>query len=102
MAEEAYVKFSEITTSNLVNYLRIAETTQDELDLLGTILEAAKAHVLTYTGRDADAADGYPDFTIAVYVISAEMYDKRTLSVDSERANQIVESILGSRSINLL
>lgn len=97
-----YVTFSEITTGDLVNYLRIAETTQGDLDLLSTILEAAKAYVLKFTGRDEEAANNYPDFTIAVYVISAEMYDKRSYTVDSERANQIVESILGSRSINLL
>ena len=97
-----YVTFSEITTSDLVNYLRIAETTQGDLDLLSTILEASKAYVLQFTGRDEEAANNYPDFTIAVYVISAEMYDKRSYTVDSERANQIVESILGSRSINLL
>lgn len=102
MAKSEFVKFSEITTSDLVNYLRIAETTQSDLDLLSTILEAAKAYVLQFTGRDEETANNYPDFTIAVYVISAEMYDKRSYSVDSERANQIVESILGSRSINLL
>lgn len=97
-----YVTFSEITTSDLVNYLRLAETTQSDLTLLGTILEAAKSFILTYTGRTVLEADTMPELTIAVYVLSAEMFDKRTFTVDNDKANQIVESILGSRSVNLL
>jgi len=97
-----YVTFSEITTSDLVNYLRLAETTQSDLTLLGTILEAAKSFTLTYTGRTVLEANTMPELTIAVYVLSAEMFDKRTFTVDNDKANQIVESILGSRSVNLL
>lgn len=97
-----YVKFSEIGTSDLVNYLRLAETTQEDLTLLGTILEACKSFILTYTGRTTEEADTYPEFTIAVYTLSEDMYDKRTYIVDSDTSNKIVDSILGSRSINLL
>lgn len=97
-----YVKFSEIGTSDLVKYLRLAETTQDDLTLLSTILEACKSFILTYTGRTTEEADTYPEFTIAVYTLSEDMYDKRTYIVDSDTSNKIVDSILGSRSINLL
>lgn len=97
-----YVKFSEIGVTDLVKYLRLAETTQDDLTLLGTILEASKSFILTYTGRDEESADKYPEFTIAVYTLSEDMYDKRSYIVDSETSNKIVDSILGSRSINLL
>lgn len=102
LTQAPYKKFSEITPSDLVNYLRLAETTGAELDLLGTILEAAKSFVLTYTGRSAEAADTFPEFTIAVYVLSEDMYDKRTYVVDSNLSNKIVDSILGARSVNLL
>ena len=97
-----YVKFSEIGTSDLFKYLRLAETTQDDLTLLSTILEACKSFILTYTGRTTEEADTYPEFTIAVYTLSEDMYDKRTYIVDSDTSNKIVDSILGSRSINLL
>lgn len=102
MSSPSYKRFSEIATSDLVNYLRLVETTQADLELLGTILEAAKSFVLTYTGRTEEDADTFPEFTIAVYVISEDMYDKRTYIVDSDTSNKIVDSILGSRSINLL
>lgn len=98
----SYTAFSQIATSDLVDYLRLTETTEAELSLLGTILEAAKSFVLTYTGRSAEDADTFPEFTIAVYVLSEDMYDKRTYVVDSDISNKIVDSILGSRSVNLL
>lgn len=102
MPAPTYTRFSEIATSDLVNYLRLVETTQADLVLLGTILEAAKSFVLTHTGRTAIDADLIPEFTIAVYVLSEDMYDKRTYVVDSDISNKIVDSILGSRSVNLL
>ena len=102
MSEPTYTKFTEIATSDLVNYLRLVETTQADLTLLSTILEAAKSFVLTYTGRTEAVADTFPEFTIAVFVISEDMYDKRTYIVDSDTSNKIVDSILGSRSVNLL
>ena len=102
LTQAPYKKFSEITASDLVNYIRIVETTGAELELLETILAAAKSFVLTYTGRSAEDADTFPEFTIAVYVLSEDMYDKRTYSVDASTSNKIVDSILGSRSVNLL
>ena len=102
MSAPSYKKFTEIATSDLVNYLRLYETTEADLALLQTILEAAKSFVLTYTGRTTIDADLFPEFTIAVLVLSEDMYDKRTYIVDSDTSNKIVDSILGSRSINLL
>lgn len=102
MSAPSYTKFSEIATSDLVNYLRLVETTQADLVLLGTILEAAKSYVLTYTGRTVEDADLFPEFTIAVYTLVEDMFDKRTYTVDSDISNKIVDSILGARSINLL
>ena len=102
MPSPTYKKFTEIATSDLVNYRRLYETTEADLALLQTILEAAKSFVLTYTGRTEEDADTFPEFTIAVYVLSEDMYDKRTYIVDSDTSNKIVDSILGSRSINLL
>lgn len=97
-----YTKFSEVAVSDLTNYLRITELASSDMQLLTSILEAAKNFVLSYTGQTIEAADNYPEFTIAVYVLSEDMYDKRTYSVDKTEANKVVESILGVHSINLL
>lgn len=102
MSTPSYKVFSGIVVNDLVNYLRLVETTNADLDLLATILEAAKSFILTYTGRTEAEADTMPEFTVAVYVIAEDMFDKRSYIVDSDTSNKIVDSILGSRSINLL
>ena len=97
-----YTKFSEITSSYLTNYLRLSETTAADLELMASIIEAAKNYILTYTGRDSEAADSYPEFTIATLVLCEDMFDKRTYSIESKEANRVVDNILGMHSVNLL
>lgn len=97
-----YTKVSELSVNDLANYLRLTEIPVTDTTLLSSILEAAKSYVLTYTGRDEESADTFPEFTLAVLVLSEDLYDKRTYSVDKNEANKVVESILGMRSINLL
>lgn len=97
-----YTKVSELSVTDLANYLRLTEIPVSDTTLLSSILEAAKSYVLTYTGRDEESADTFPEFTLAVLVLSEDLYDKRTYSVDKNEANKVVESILGMRSINLL
>ena len=97
-----YTKVSEITVSDLANYLRISELSNSDTTLLTSILEAAKNFVLSYTGRTLEQADTFPEFTLAVLVLSEDLYDKRTYSVDKTEANKVVDSILGLHSINLL
>lgn len=97
-----YKKFSEVAISDLTNYLRLVEISQADESLLQTILEAAKSFVLTFTGRTAEEADLFPEFTIAVYALCEDMFDKRTYTIDSDVSNKVIDSILGSRSINLL
>jgi hypothetical protein len=97
-----YTKVSELSVIDLANYLRLTEIPVSDTTLLSSILEAAKSYVLTYTGRDEESADTFPEFTLAVLVLSEDLYDKRTYSVDKNEANKVVESILGMRSINLL
>lgn len=97
-----YTKFSEIVVNDLINYLRITELSTGDTQLLTSILAAAKNFVIAYTGQTLDKADTYPEFTLAVYVLAEDMYDKRTYSVDKTEANKVVDSILGLHSINLL
>ena len=94
--------FSELTVEDLTNYLRLSEVSTKDEELLGQILEASKSHVLTYTGRTETDADSIPEFVIAVYVLSQSMYDVRAYEVDTGLVNNVLMSILGSRSVNLL
>lgn len=93
---------SELTVTDLANYLRLSETTETDLALLTTILQACKDFVYKYTGLTAVEVDNYKDITIAVYVLAQDMFDTRAMYVDKSNVNKVVEAILGLHSVNLL
>lgn len=92
---------SAITVSDIVDYLRLDET-QYTTAQIQSYLSAAKAFVKAYTGLDDTAIDLHEDIVIVIYVLCQDMYDNRTLYVEKNNINQVVDSILGMHSINLL
>jgi hypothetical protein len=100
----AISKVSEITDKELAVYLRLeyAELTEEEKVDLDTLLGVAKAFVKSYTGLTAEVIDTHSEFIIVVYVLAQDMYDNRTMYVDKNSLNKVVETILGMFSINLL
>lgn len=93
---------SQITASDVAEYLRITDATTDDMNTLNTILNVAKVYVGEYTGRKLNELDDYKDIIIAVLVLCQDMWDNRTLYVDNSNVNKVVESILGLHSVNLL
>ena len=93
---------SGITAADVAAYLRLTEQTPVDQSFIPQILEAAKAYVMKYTGLDAEGMDQCADIVIAVYVLCQDMYDNRTLYVDSSNISNVVETILGMHSINFL
>lgn len=93
---------SQITAQDVADYLRIAEVTPDDLNTLNTLLTVAKVYIGEYTGRTIQELDNYRDIIIVVFILCQDMWDNRTLYVDSTNANKVVESILGLHSVNLL
>lgn len=95
-------KISQITAQDLADYIRISDVTQDDLNTLNTLLTVAKEYICQYTGRTLEDLDTLSDVVIVVFILCQDMYDNRTLYVDSSNANKVVESILGLHSVNLL
>lgn len=93
-------KVSEITVNDLAEYLRIYELDENEIALLTNLLNVAKSYIKSYTGQDD--LDKYQDFVIVTLVLVQDMYDNRTLYVDTKNLNTVVETILGMHSVNLL
>lgn len=91
---------SEITVNDLVEYLNIYETTNEDLQLLENLLSIAKDFVKSYTGQTN--LDKYESFVFAIYILVQDMYDNRALEVNGTNLNKIVTSILNMHSINLL
>lgn len=98
----ALTKVSDITVTDLINYIRIDAVTTDESDTLNTLLSVAKSYVEQYTGRTIEELDGLQDVVIVVLILVQDMWDNRTLYVDTTNVNKVVESILNLHAVNLL
>lgn len=95
-------KVSDITYTDVANYIRLAELTQDDISTLESLISISKAFICNYTGRDAEELDSYQDFVIALLILCQDMWDNRTLYVDKTNLNYAVETILNMHSVNLL
>ncbi|MCE5226701.1 MAG: head-tail connector protein [Porphyromonadaceae bacterium] len=107
------MKVSEITVSNIAEYLRLSdgEYTPEELT---PVLTTAKQFISNYTGipitpiidpvtlQSSKCLDDYEDFYIVVMILCQDMYDNRTFYVDNRNLNKVVDAILGMHCTNLL
>ena len=98
----AITKVSEITYLDVAEYLRMTEVTTDDQNTITSLISVAKAFIQGYTGLTAAQLDDHEDFIIVVYVLCQDMYDNRTLYVDNENLNHVVETILGMHRVNFL
>lgn len=95
-------KVSDITPSDLAEFIRLPDATQEDLNTLNSLLTVAKVYAGEYTGRSIEELDDYKDMVIVILILVQDMWDNRTMYVDTTNANKVVESILGLHSINLL
>lgn len=99
---DVITKVSDITPQSLAEYLRIVDADTNDLNTLDTLLGVAKDYVAKYTGRTIEDLDDFNDVVIVVMILVQDMWDNRTLYVDSSNVNKVVESVLGLHSVNLL
>lgn len=95
-------KVSEVTSTDLAEFLRVGEVTASEEGFLNTIIGAATAYMCKYTGLTAEQLDESSDLVFALLVLCQDMYDDRALYVDSANVNRTVQSTLDMHSVNLL
>ena len=93
-------KVSDITAESVAEYLRLDEVTNSEINTLTMLISIATSYIKSYTGLDD--LDKYPEFVIVVMILCQDMWDNRTMYVDSKDLNNTVQSILAMHSVNLL
>ena len=93
-------KVSDITYQDLAEYIRIPEVTENDQVLLNNLLGVATTFIKNYTGQTD--LDKFQEYVIVVFILVQDMWDNRTLYVDTTNMNKVVESILGLHSVNLL
>ena len=95
-------KVSDITVESVADYLRLDEVTESEINTLNTLISVATSFIKSYTGLDDNGVDKYPEFVIVLFILCQDMWDNRTMYVDSKDLNNTVQSILAMHSVNLL
>ena len=102
-------KVSEITETDIANYIRLTEVSDEDKKDLNIYLNIAKSYISNYTGipeasneEGAETLDSYSDFIIVVYVLCQDMYDNRTMYVESKNINKVVQTILDMHTRNNL
>lgn len=95
------MKVSEITVTNVAEYLRLEDGEYSEVEL-ANLLSVAKKFIKSYTGLTDEEIDEHEDFYIVVMILCQDMYDNRSMYVDKNNLNKVVETILGMHSVNLL
>lgn len=95
-------KVSCISPEDVAEYIRLDEVTESDIATLNNLIGIAKSFIKNYTGRTDEELDNYQDFVIVVLVLVQDMWDNRTMYVDSQNLNFVVDSILHLHSVNLL
>ena len=94
------MKISEVTIEDLKEYAHVYHLEDDKL--FKSILIACKSYIKGYTGLTVEQMDAKDDLTMALFVLSNELYDNRTFTVENDKVNVVIKSILDMHSINLL
>ena len=92
-------KVSEITIDDVARYIRVDDYEESDIE---TYLNIAKSYISSYTGIPVEKLDEYADFIIVVYVLCQDMYDNRTMYVESGNLNKVVQTILDMHTMNNL
>lgn len=95
-------KVSDITVQALADYLRLADPSDADNALLAAIIKASAAYMVKYTGLSAVQLDESPDMVVAALCLAQDMFDNRSMYVDSANPNLTAQSILDMHSVNLL
>ena len=95
-------KISDITYSDIADYIRLSEVSESEQNYLTTLINISKDYILNYTGINESDLDNHTDLIIVVFVLCQDMYDTRAMYVDNSNLNKVVETILGMHQTNLL
>lgn len=91
-----------IYVDSLVKTKDVDYVFKDIYGVIGFTISSIPAVGEVITASYGIGLDAYPDFVIVVYVLVQDMYDNRSLYVDKNNLNKVVDTILGMHSINLL
>lgn len=97
---EVVMVYSAITIEDIKEYLRLDDESEDRT--LETILAASKAFVKNYTGLTIEELDKLEDMTMVIFILCAELYDTRQLTLDKNNMSPAAKMMLNLHCVNLV
>lgn len=94
------MKISEVNITDLKEYANVDHDYDN--NIFSNILLSSKSYIKSYTGLNEEQIDSKEELTIALMILCNEMYENRIYTVENDKVNKIVNSILDMHSINLL
>ncbi len=98
------MQVSKITQGVILNHLREQEENLESDDM--AIIEAMKKAAIEFcknqTGFSEEELDKHEDITIVVLTLISDMWDNRSMTVQKNNANTVIDAILGMHRTNLV
>lgn len=95
------MKISEIGIADVVEYLRLEDGWYYDQQI-NEIMAATKNYIMNYTGLTELELNQYDDIYIAYMVLCQHLYDNRSMFVDKDNVNLVVQSVLDMHRVNFL
>ena len=92
------MKISEIGIADVVEYLRLEDGWYYD-EQINAIMAATKNYIMHYTGLTELELNQYDDIYI---VLCQHLYDNRSMFVDKDNVNLVVQSVLDMHRVNFL
>ena len=93
----------EVDTATAASYCNVPDYDTDGIKVLETIvMPAAKARLESYTGMKAEALNEYEDVTVAYLALCSFLYDNRSMVVENDKENAVLDAFLAAYCVNLV
>jgi len=98
------MSISDITVTDVANYLRIDEPSEVELSEINMFMDSAKASIIAMTGLTQEEIDGLNDMVHPFLLLISDQYDNRNGHIDSKQTtmNQSIMETIRRHSVNYL
>ena len=96
------MKVSEIDEEYLIDYLKLDDPDDEDVRFMMSCFDAARSFVRGQTNLTDERIDMHDDITIAVLVLTQDMYDNRRMYIDKNNVNKVVDSIIYQHAENWL
>ena len=96
------MKVSEITTEQVLDYLRIDDASEIETTEVEMFMDSAKATILATTGLTQEEVDEHADMVHPFFLLVSEQFDNRNGHIESkmQTVNQSILETLRRHAVN--